>query len=407
MRKKFYMLTTTEGCATNLLENATYRKNLNSSGMESVSSIEDADYLIVNTCAYTTNQEKRTTDLITKLKEENPGKEIIVGGCLTKINPTALEEVHDGFSFEPSDVGSLKDYLGLKGADVEDANFFDSNDFGDLTFQHKLLLTLRAPYFKFEKIINRKFQPLHNIFETAIINEEYFGITVSTGCAGKCSFCAIKFAKGYVQSKPIVNIMHEFQKGLSLGQEKFWLLGDDIGCYGIDIGTDFVTLLKEILSIKKDFKLVINYFEPMFFLSMFDEMKELLKDSRIVNFNLPLQSGNPRIVKRMGREYCPDEVIEKLKVLKKETNALVVKSNVITGFPSETWNEYFDSVKSVFYFDAIYAIDFTARPGTGAYKHKNQLPQYIKSIRYYFMLIAIYIRHAYVFLKSLVHGLEK
>lgn len=402
MYKKYHLLTTTEGCATNLLENATYRESLSSSGMEAIDSIDDADCVIVNTCAYTSNQEKRTTDLIKKLKSEHPNKEFIVGGCLTKINPEALAEVHTGASFDAADVNTLRKHLGLEeDKEVRHANFFDENDFSDLTAQHKFVLQLRKPYYKFEKILGREFQPLHNIFETVIINKEYFGITVSKGCAGKCSFCAIKFAKGYVQSKPIVNIMHEFQKGLSEGREKFWLLGDDIGCYGIDIQTDFSKLLDEILSIKKEFKLVINYFEPMFFLKYFEKMKEQLSDQRIVNFNLPIQSGNARIVRRMGREYDPKEVLVRLRELKESAPSLVVKTNIITGFPGETWSEYFDSVKSIFYFDAIYAIDFTSRPGTGAHKYKNHLPEPIKKIRYYFINFCIFFRHAYVFIKSL------
>lgn len=400
--RKVHFLTTTEGCATNLLESATYRRNATQGGLSEVS-VEDADIIVVNTCAYTKGQEDRSIDIVSKLQSEHPNKEVIVGGCLTKINPQRLKEVHSGFQFEPADVKSFNQYLDIENTASEDlVNFFDEKDFVDLTWMHKAALKVR-PILKWiedKTLLNFKF--LNNIFETSIVNTDYFAVTVSKGCAGKCTFCAIKNAKGYVQSKSIAQVMHEIQRGLDQGHRKIWLLGDDIGCYGIDNNETFVDLLRRILDIPVDFKLVINYFEPYFFNKYFDDMKVLLADKRIVNFNLPIQSGNRMMVRKMGREYDPSIVLNNLQLLKKDAPSLVVKTNIITGFPGETWSQFYDSVKSVFAFDAILALDYTSRPGTGADKYKNHLTNRTKFLRIKLINYVVLLRHFYVFCKSLV-----
>lgn len=405
--RKFHIVTTTEGCATNLLENATYRDNLKLAGMENVSIPESADVIIVNTCGYTTERENYSTDVIGKLKERYPEKEIIVGGCLPKINDTKLRTVHSGEVFSPGDLNQLNKILNISpNGELTDssAHFFDEQDFEYVSPLHKVALQARPLYYDFEKLVGRKFQPLHNILKTTVINNEYFSIVVSQGCTGKCTFCAIKAAKGEVKSRPLPSIIYDFRKGLEAGHRKFWLIGDDIGCYGYDIGTDFAELLKSILNFKDDFELVINYFEPMWFIKLFDQMEPLLRDPRILNINFPIQSGSPRIVRRMGREYDPSFVANKISVIKSNNPELVIKTNIIVGFPGERWLDFWQSLKSVFSYDAILAIMFTPRPGTGAMKYKDPVPLPVQQLRMKIMNFAVFIRHSFVALASLTRA---
>jgi tRNA A37 methylthiotransferase MiaB len=408
--KKFHIITTTEGCATNLLENATYRDNLRAGGMENSLTVEEADVIIVNTCGYTTERENYSANLIEQLRSLYPRKEIIVGGCLPKINGERLRSVYEGPVFAPGDLSGLNQILNLSSVPAkESANFFDDQDFEYVSPLHKVALGSRPLYFRLENLLGFKFQPLHNILKTTVINKEYFSILVSQGCTGKCTFCAIKSAKGEVKSRSIDFIIAEFRRGLKEGHKKFWLVGDDIGCYGYDIGTDFSELLGKILEIKESFELVINYFEPMWFIKLFDKMGPLLKDPRILNINFPIQSGSFRIVRRMGREYSPDLVAKKIYDLKKANSDLVVKTNIIVGFPGETLKDFWLSIKSVFDFDAILAIKYTSRPGTGAMKYKDHIPEHIKEIRMRIINGAIFVRHCQVALGSILRGkpLEK
>lgn len=402
--RKFHIVTTTEGCATNLLENATYRENLKLSGMANTSDAQEADILIVNSCGYTTEREEYTSNLIKELNEKYPRKKIIVGGCLPKINPKKLKEVHSGATFNPGDVAELNKILNTKqdNSSITESHFFDEQDFDDLSTSHRIALKARPIYFKTEKILNKKFQPLHNILKTTIVNNEYYSIPVSQGCMGKCTFCAIKAAKGEVKSKPISTIIDQFKNGLGQGHKKFWLVGDDIGCYGYDLGIDFADLLEKILEIKEDFELVINYFEPMWFIKLFDRMEILLCDKRILNINFPLQSGSFRIIKKMGREYDPQIVLDRIKKIKMKNPSLVMKTNIIVGFPGESYSDFFKSIKSIFIFDAILAIPYAARPGTGANKYKNHISKSTIKLRMILMNSILFIRHAFVAIYSIL-----
>ena len=403
--RKFHIVTTTEGCATNLLENATYREHLHASGLVNCKNAEEAEVIIVNTCGYTTERENYTQTVIQNLKDKFPNKEIIVGGCLPKINAEKLSTVYQGPTFSPGDLNGLNSILNLKKDENIDssANFFDEQDFDDLSNTHQLALKVRPFYFQVEKLFKHKFQPLHNVLETTIVNNEYFSIVVSQGCLGKCTFCAIKAAKGSVKSRPIDVIISEFKKGLSLGHKKFWLVGDDIGCYGYDIGLDFADLLEKILALPDDFELVINYFEPMWFVKLFDRMEKLLTDRRILNINFPIQSGSYRIVRRMGREYDPAIVMDRIARIKKANPDLVIKTNIIVGFPGERFKDYLDSLKTIKGFDAILPLKYTPRPGTGAMKYRDPVSEPIQEMRVKVMKAIVFFRHAWVALKSLLN----
>lgn len=410
MTKKFQVMTTTEGCATNLLENSTYRQAMEQQGWIS-SPVNEADVIVLNTCGHTQEREDHTFKVLKNLKTQYPDKKIVVGGCLAKINPTKLNEVHEGKMFAPGNVSELWGALGEdvqsqalmtdQGASVTETNFFDAQDFTELTWMHKLVIKYRPLFYNIEKKLGLQFKFLHNLFETVVINQDFYGVTIGQGCAGKCTFCAIKTAKGHIRSKPLDQIIDEFYTGIKQGHDKFWLLGDDIGCYGIDRGLTLVDLLKEIIKIDYPFKLVINYLEPMFFVKYFEEIKDLLADPRIINMNIPIQSGSARVVKEMGRDYSPELVLKQLKELKKLNPNLVIKNNIIVGFPGETWGDLWLSTKSLFYFDANLAIPFAKRPGTRAAKMENQVSVVGKKIRHNFINIFVLLRHLSVFVKSL------
>lgn len=401
--KKFHLITTTEGCITNLLENSSYRENLIAAGLENTKKINEADVVIINTCGYTTERENYTLDLIDKLKAEHPQKEFIVGGCLPKINEKRMSEVHSGEHFAPGDIQALNRILKLEDQTTTESHMFDSQDFDDLSNSHQLALKWRPYLFKLETLLKRRIQPLSNLLKTTIVNAEYYSIVVSQGCKGKCTFCAIKNAKGEVKSKPINKILDEFHQGLQAGHQKFWLVGDDIGCYGVDIGTDFSHLLDQILKFPNQFELVINYFEPMFFIKQFSRMEQLLQDQRVLNINFPIQSGSAPIVRRMGREYDPKIVLDRIQKLKKMNHNLVVKTNIIVGFPGETNKDFWQSLKSVFSFDAVLAIPYTARPGTGAMKYKDHVSEVDMRWRMIIINSAVLMRHSYVALRSFIN----
>lgn len=400
-------MSTTEGCATNLIENSQYKEAISLAGESCVSTISEADIIVVNTCGYSQQMEDRALSEIEKVKKEFPGKKIVVGGCLPSINKESVRKVYTDKTFRP---GNIKDMLNLAGIDGDNVEIdeyqekFDPTDFSNLSLKHRILNKCRGIYFGVENALNRKFMPLSNIVESAIVNDEYQTITVSKGCLGECAFCSIKMAKGSVKSRPQVEILHEIQKSLDSGCRKIWLLGDDIGCYGQDIGTNIVSLLEEILKIDIQFDLVINYVEPMFLEQYYERFSEVLKDKRIININFPLQSGSKRIVYSMRRFYHPDNILKMMDEIRKGNEGLVRKTNLIVGYPGETWADFNRTVKSVFSFDALVAFRFTPRKYTLAAKMPNQLPDNIIEIRFWLINLTIFFRHSIVAITSLLRA---
>ncbi len=390
--KRIYVLSTTEGCATNLLENAAYRDQYAAGGMEVVNAAEEADLILINTCAYNGLMEDRASSMIQEFRDKYAGKEIKVAGCFPKINPQRAKEV-SGDNILKTNARQL---------DFNGKNRFNKEDFSRLSWKHRLVLKLRPAYFWTERKLGRRFLPLHNIFRTVVVNEEFFLITVSTGCLGKCTFCAIKRAKGSLRSRPLETILSDRDAGLASGMKNYWLLADDVGCWGEDVGRSLPDLLNGIVEGQRDLRIVLNYVDPQFLVKHADRAVEALSNPQFVGVNIPLQSGSARVLDAMARMYGPDEVRVLLRRIKARNPGLAIKTNLIVGFPGESWLDFWKSVRSVFWFDAILAMSFSARPHTPAQKYDQQVSASVKRLRFLLINIAIFVRHASVALGSVL-----
>jgi len=391
--KKYFVLSTTEGCATNLLENNAYRRQYQTEGMIAATNAEEADVILINTCGYSKEMEDRAVGIIKALQEAHPGKEIRLAGCLPKINPVKIRK-----DFSQLEISHFPEI-----PFEQQGNAFENEDFQTLSWKHRLVLIARPIFFKAEEVLGFRVQPLHNLMTSVIVNKEFYLITASTGCLGHCTFCAIKKAKGSLKSRPLPTLISEFQKGLSEGFKNFWLLGDDIGCWGQDINLSIVDLLSEFTKIDADFNLVINYMDPQFLVKYEAALDLLFKDSRIIGVNIPIQSGSNKILKSMSRVYQAQPVLEMISKFKSDNAGLAIKTNIIVGFPGETWADFFQSLKAVFGFDAILALKFTARPGTPAANYPLQISELSKSVRHIIINLVILVRHAWVAISSAFH----
>jgi threonylcarbamoyladenosine tRNA methylthiotransferase MtaB len=388
---KFYIVTTTEGCATNLLENADWRTYYKSLGYKVSANLESADLIIINTCAYNQEMEDCASKHIRNLQARYPKKKFVVTGCYPKINPQRLSSIYQG------------KILDRNASPIPHANFFEAQDFKNLSSKHQVILKMRPVYSKIEIMLGRQFIPLHNIFESIIVNDKFYLITISQGCLGHCTYCSIKFSKGPLRSRPMEDIIDSFRTGLQKGYRKFWLLGDDIGCWGQDIGQDVSALLKLILAQKEKFDLVLNYFDPKYLVRYQNQMESAWADPRLTCVNIPLQSGCKKILKRMGRNYSPSEVFSVIEKIKKSNRAMAIKTNFMVGFPGETWSDFWQTITAVFFFDAAVAMKFTPRPNTAAEKFEGQISNLVKNLRFGIINVFIFLRHGWTLAASLRH----
>ena len=362
--KSYYVVATSGGCPSNLLEAAAWRQDLRAQGYVQADVPESADVIVVNTCAVRLDQEDKAVRIIEDFQNRfGKEKRILVTGCLEGINPDRLHEVFAGETVHPPD-----GYLEFQARQ----HHFDAGDFERLDFKHHVVLFLRSWYFSLERLAGRRFQPLHNLLRTVMVSEHFYLLTVATGCLGRCTYCGIRNFKGPVRSRPLETILQEFDAALARDCRDFWLIADDLGCWGQDLGASLPELLSAILSRRAEFTLVVNYLDPKFLVRYETELATLFSAPRIILVNVPIQSGSAGVLKRMGRSERLERVFTWMEKVKKDNPALVVKTNVMVGFPGESWKDLAQTWKALARFDAIVALPFSARPNTPASSFPDQ-----------------------------------
>jgi tRNA A37 methylthiotransferase MiaB len=197
-----------------------------------------------------------------------------------------------------------------------------------------------------------------------------YHIRVSWGCIGNCSFCITKKAIGSFKSKPFEECIQEFKRGLKAGYRDFIICSDDPGAYGVDIDSSFPKLLDEMTDIEGNYNLMITGLSPVMLMKYLDEMEEILKKKKITAILFPIQSGSSRILKLMNRYSDVDKMKEAFLRLKKSFPGLILETQIILGFPTETFEDFKQSLNFVkecnFYSGYLYK--FSCRPGTDAEK---------------------------------------
>jgi len=293
--------------------------------LELVRDPEEADTIVITTCGFDQEREDESAALVNHYHDKYEGsKEVIVSGCLTKINPDA---------FKP----------GLTLIGNKELNLFNDR------FNAR------------ERIEQVPGSDLSNEY----ISDEYgfidaYYIQICQGCVNNCSYCAIKKSKGYVDSKPVEEILLEVRRGIDLGFKRFMLLGDDCGSYGVDLGCDLAQLLNRLTAY--DIRILINYIEPGKFLSVYPKIDSSALE--MIDFmNIPVQAASPRIIGLMNRSYDPQRVMEAAWEIKERFPAVYLETHIIFGFPGETREEFRETLRLADCFDAVIYFRYTDRKG--------------------------------------------
>lgn len=293
-------------------------------GYQITSDEEEADVIIVTGCGVFNENEELAMAEYEDLRETFPEKKTIPAGCFAKI----LE---------------LKGRINPKGVSKLDE-----------WFSHR---------------ISTNDVPAGEIVE----GWPFYHLQICQGCVGRCSYCAIKKAKGFVTSRPIENIIDEAKQLTKDGFNHFILLADDAASYGVDIGTDFAELANALVGILPSVAYLPHYLEPGKLLDLYPKINSLFWQ-RVYQINVPVQSVADRILKLMNRNYSVQEVGEVVLKIKEqmlpETSWIFrgTVTHVIYGFPTETEAEFVQLFKTTKYFDEVFFHRFSPRPGTPAAK---------------------------------------
>ncbi|MGQ9570594.1 MAG: radical SAM protein [Thermodesulfovibrionales bacterium] len=164
---------------------------------------------------------------------------------------------------------------------------------------------------------------------------------MSEGCRNFCSYCAIPFIRGPIRSFSVNDIMRQINRALDRGVYEINLVAQDITAYGTDIYDEpsLDLLLRNILSIKKDFWLRLLYLYPTRISNKL--IRIIQSDSRIVKYvDIPIQHVNNRILRLMNRGYTKELLREKIELLREKIPSVAIRTSIIAGFPTETEEDF-------------------------------------------------------------------
>lgn len=342
-----------EGCKRRLLDAKRVHDYLLKNNYVLADKPEDADIILLFTCAASEEAAKYALSRVKELQKYNA--ELIVTGCLPAIEKEKLDRIFGGKRISTKDLDDLDSLFPenkISYRTIDDANIY----IWDLTVNNskrKLRRFLRKipllvdMYIKTKDYIFEALFDRHSIFHQMVSKSKTYCIRISWGCLSKCSYCVIKKGVGVHKSKSLNECIKEFKDGLGKGYKNFVLTADDTGAYGLDIGSSFTEILDEITKILGDYEISIRATNPNWVVKYIDELEEIIKRRKITIFDIDIQSGNSRILKLMNRYSDIDKIKDALKRLKNSFPDLSLSTHIIVGFPSETKEEFIDSLNFV------------------------------------------------------------
>lgn len=342
-------------------------------GYKVTENMKEADICVINTCSVTNISDRKSRQMIRKVKEKNPQAIIIVTGCYVQVAKEAIEKMPEvdiviGNNEKKDIVNYLEEFVQQKDKKVEvvedSFNPKEFADFGTITYTEKT----RA------------------------------AIKVQDGCDRFCSYCIIPYARGRVRSRKPESVVKEIEAVAQKGIKEVVITGIHIASYGKDFSKEYVEtlhnsdtnaevtstttpneyrlidLLEEINKIKGIERIRLGSIEPPLITDEF--IARLSKLEKICHhFHLSLQSGCDETLKRMNRRYSIEEFEQVVERLRKAYPDVILTTDIIVGFPGETEEEFiktYEFLKQIKFYK-MHVFPYSIRKGTKAAEMPNQI----------------------------------
>ncbi len=334
---KYWIITF--GCQMNKADSEKIATVLENKGYKAASKINEADLIVVNMCSVRQSAVDRVYGLLPKFKKfkiQNSKFKILLTGCILKKDRKKFAKVFD-------EIVDIKD----------------------------LIKNIKPKY-------SNNFSAL---------------IPIMTGCNNFCAYCVVPYTRGKEISRTSKEIICEIKKLVKNGYKEIWLLGQNVNSYGIDrkstqistqINTDisFPKLLRMINDIPGKFWIRFTSSHPKDFSD--DLIKAMAECKKVAKYlNLPVQSGDDKILKKMNRPYTVKQYKNLVKKIRKKIPDINLSTDVIVGFPGETKKQFENTVKlfKEIKYDIAYISKYSPRPGTSAAKLKDNVSPKEKKLR--------------------------
>ena len=343
------------GCKVNAYETEAMQELLEDSGYEIVPFHEKADIYIINTCTVTNMADRKSRQMLHRARKMNPDAIVAACGCYVQEKPEEVADCVDiviGNNRKKEIVHILEEYeKGREGIRK------DLVDIGH----------------------TREYEDLH-LSRTAEHTRAY--IKVQDGCNQFCSYCIIPYARGRVRSRSMESVRGEVETLARNGYQEVVLTGIHLSSYGIDTGTDLLSLIRTVHEVAGIKRIRLGSLEPRIITEEFAEAIAGLP-KMCPHFHLSLQSGCTETLKRMNRRYTAEEYYEKCQLLRKYFRNPALTTDVIVGFPGETEEEFKasrDFIDKVDFYET-HVFKYSRREGTKAAAMPDQVPEEEKTRR--------------------------
>lgn len=343
------------GCKVNAYETEAMQELLEDSGYEIVPFHEKADIYIINTCTVTNMADRKSRQMLHRARKMNPDAIVAACGCYVQEKPEEVADCVDiviGNNRKKEIVHILEEYeKGREGIRK------DLVDIGH----------------------TREYEDLH-LSRTAEHTRAY--IKVQDGCNQFCSYCIIPYARGRVRSRSMESVRGEVETLARNGYQEVVLTGIHLSSYGIDTGTDLLSLIRTVHEVAGIKRIRLGSLEPRIITEEFAEAIAGLP-KMCPHFHLSLQSGCMETLKRMNRRYTAEEYYEKCELLRKYFRNPALTTDVIVGFPGETEEEFKasrDFIDKVDFYET-HVFKYSRREGTKAAAMPDQVPEEEKTRR--------------------------
>ncbi|MFI3325804.1 MAG: tRNA (N6-isopentenyl adenosine(37)-C2)-methylthiotransferase MiaB [Clostridia bacterium] len=350
----------TYGCQQNVADGEKIKGMLSKMGFVFTEDMEEADFILFNTCAIREHAQDRVfgnVGALKNLKRKRPSLIIALCGCMMEQEHVA-EKIKKSFPF---------------------VNIV----FGTHVI-HKF------PEIMYTSIINSKRvfirgQEQKDIVEGLPVKRDgniRAWLTIMYGCDNFCTYCVVPYVRGREKSRKSEEIIKEFKELVALGYKEITLLGQNVNSYGkgLDEDINFAKLLKVLDETPGDYRIRFMTSHPK---DASKELFEVMANSKHIphHIHLPFQSGNNKVLDEMNRRYTKEKYLKLVNTAKQLMPEISFTSDVIVGFPGETYEEFCDTltlIKEV-EFTSLFTFIFSPREGTKAINMNDPIPAEEKS----------------------------
>jgi threonylcarbamoyladenosine tRNA methylthiotransferase MtaB len=334
-------------------------------GFSCTNDLRQADLVLFSACGHLIKREAYALRIIERIQRaRKPSAQLIVWGCLPKINPGSLRKVYDGPLLGPEEWDFFSDLFNQPRERI-----------------NQIFANTLHPHTK--DFYQRRIGDLEEELYTHIRKNWY--IKIVSGCRNCCTYCSDRLAYKWTRSVPVDTILRQFELGLAANYKHFFFVGRDLGSYGYDIGLTLADLLNKIAETYTDqtYKISLCNVSPNFLIALYPKLDQTVLSKRIFEIGSGIQSGSERILKLMGKTFKLDDWKKTMEDLDRDYPNIRVTTSIMTGFPGETEDDFEKTTNLLrnLLFDRIDMYTYNERPNLPSLKLKGRLPEATKMRR--------------------------